>query len=203
MVVPFLRRILLTVVPLGFLAGPVPAVAHPHVWIDAFVTIHFEKGKVHRIELDWTFDEFYSALVGGDFDKNRNGRLDPDELAAIAQQSDETLRQTGYFAHVRLGNAPYRVEAAEGMTATVKDRRIRYRFAIPISPPADPARTPLTIGVYDDSYYIDIALDQSDPVRLAGDRSASCHFALVPDTGNRIYFGMVTPTVVQLLCKAD
>lgn len=203
MIRPFLRLLAMAVAPIAGLAGPVPAVAHPHVWIDAVVTIHFEGGKISRIGLDWTFDEFYSAMVGADFDKNRNRRLDPDELDAIARQSEEALREVGYFAHIRLGATPYRIPKLERLEATVKDRRIRYHIAIPIEPPVDPAKTPLTIGVYDESYYIDVALDETDPVRFAGDRNASCHFALVPDAGNRIYFGMVTPTVIQLLCKAD
>ncbi|MBO6784440.1 MAG: DUF1007 family protein, partial [Alphaproteobacteria bacterium] len=47
-----------------FVAGAAqPAHAHPHVWIDLRSQLVFDgDGRMQGLEIDWTFDELYSAF---------------------------------------------------------------------------------------------------------------------------------------------
>ena len=68
---------------LAILAGP--ALAHPHVWVEARAKVVFGKdGKVDAIRNDWVFDEMYSAFAVTGLEKN--GKLATSaDLATLGQ----------------------------------------------------------------------------------------------------------------------
>ena len=57
------------VLALALFAGALPqhVRAHPHVWIDLKTQFEFNgEGRITGLQIDWTFDEFYSAFVIAD-----------------------------------------------------------------------------------------------------------------------------------------
>jgi len=174
--------------------------AHPHVWIEAVVSPRFEKGAVVALTVDWTFDEFYSTVVAGDFDADGDGTLGSDELAGLAEVSRESLAEFAYFTHVFIDGGPALETRVSELTAAYADGVLSYRFVVPLPEPVDPARRALAFSVYDESYYVDVSLDPVDPVRFQGEWPQTCHFTLAEDQSNPIYFGMVNPIRVDLTC---
>src|SRR4051812_14876067 len=94
------------------LIGPIALVAavllasaassHPHVWVTAKAEIMFQpNGKVTGIRHSWTFDEAYTAYVTQGLDKNRDGKLTPDELQGLAEENTSGLAEFDYFTVVK------------------------------------------------------------------------------------------------------
>ncbi len=70
---------------------------------------------------------------------------------------------------------------------------------MPVTPPVDPAATPVTLSLYDQSFYIDVALAKENPIRIEG--ATPCKTAIVTDKGNPLYYGVFFPQRIDLRCK--
>ena len=177
------------------------ALAHPHVWITNVATFVFEGNKVVALRLQWTFDPFYGEMLARDFDKNRNKTFDPDEIKAIQANAFSSLVRYNYFTHLRVGGAKVAFKEVASFTASVGESGVRYQFTLALPQPLDPAEKPIGLSVYDESYYIEILLDEQDPVRFEGVANAACHFKVVEDKENPIYFGLVYPQQMVVACE--
>ena len=174
--------------------------AHPHVWIDATVSPRFEAGAVVALDIDWRFDDFYSSVASEDFDANGNGVLDPEELEALAQTSLTSLADYSYFTYIYLDSGEAIETVVERLTVRREGDALHYAYTVLLPEPINPAERSLSFSLYDETYYVDVALDQVDPVRLTGEGAEACHFALVEDVDRPFYFGMVVPIRVDLIC---
>lgn len=56
------------------------AYPHPHVFIDVEADVEIKDGKINSITQRWVFDEMFSSMVLMDYDKNRNKRIDLNEI---------------------------------------------------------------------------------------------------------------------------
>lgn len=75
-----------------------PADAHPHAWISVNTTVLVnEKGEATAIRERWLFDKMYSVYALDDFDPNKNGKIDPDELLQLANENLSNLKAYNYF----------------------------------------------------------------------------------------------------------
>lgn len=195
------NRLLLATTAVGLMTLlPRQADPHPHVWIDTVVKPQFIEGKLAAFEIDWTFDELYSFLVIDDFDGDKNGILDGDELESLAKASMSTLGSSNFFTRVTLDNEPVRNIEFENLTASTYLERISYHFTAKLEEPVDIRTRNLTFATYDENYYIEILLNEDDPVRFEGDWPKACRFEIGRDEVNRIYFDLVAPTVVRFPC---
>lgn len=182
---------------------PSPADPHPHVWIDTVVKPQFEGGQLTAFKIDWTFDELYSFLVIDDFDSNKNGTLDVEELEALAKASRDTLGAIDFFTRVTLDGEVLRSIDFENLTASSHLERISYHFTATLKEPVDIRTRDLTFATYDENYYIEILLNEDDPVRFEGDWPKACRFEIGRDEINKIYFDLVSPTVVRFPCPTS
>lgn len=187
---------------LFLLFGVVPqsGVAHPHVWINNVATFVFEGSKIVALRLEWTFDEFYGAMMGEEFDANRDRRFDAAEVATIHDKAFANLKSFNYFTVFRAGDETVKFERAENFSAEIVKGTVVYRFTLPLPAPVDPATEKVSLSVHDPTYYIEVVLDRADPVRYEGDKIPPCHFAIREDKENPIWFGMVFPLHVALTC---
>lgn len=100
--------------------------AHPHVFIDTKVQVLPEK-----ILLSWSFDEMSSAIIMGDYDKNKNKKLDPDEAAFMEKDHFKTLEPYSYFTHLSDGKDEFDLKKVSEFNATFENKKLIYTFAIP------------------------------------------------------------------------
>ena len=59
------------------------AQAHPLIFIAQRVTVVFDEMGLAGIRVRWKFDDMFAGMIAEDFDLNRNGRLDPEEVIAV------------------------------------------------------------------------------------------------------------------------
>ena len=206
---PFLTRFspkatLATAILAGLFVVPsTPASTHPHVWIDAVVKPQFEDGKIVAFAIDWTFDELYSFLVIDDFDSNKNGTLEDEELDTLAKASKDTLATTSYFTRIMADNEKLQNVEFENLTASSFLERISYHFTARLKEPLDIRTQNVTFATFDENYYIEITLNRDDPVRFEGDWPKACRYEIGRDEINKIYFDLVAPTVVSFPCPTS
>jgi ABC-type uncharacterized transport system substrate-binding protein len=191
--------ILLSVVATCLLPGRA-AEAHPHLWIDVVTNVMFDKGKVTGLHFQWTFDEFFSAGVIGEFDKNNNKQYDADEIEPLRAEAFEPTKEMGFFTDIRIGDKKFDIETTTDFTARIEKEIVTYEFTVPFPEPVDPIQTPITFSVYDESYFVDISFLGHEPIKLIGDGGDTCSVKITEDRSNPIYGGVVYPKVVALRC---
>lgn len=189
-------RLLLAV--LAVLALARPAAAHPHVWIEASLAPVFDGGNLVAFDVTWTFDDLYSELVRMDFDQNDDGALSQNELDALVGISAANLVEFSFFTHLRIGGERPRVTRVQEFYAEEAGELILYRFRVPLPEPVDPAVTPVAVGLFDETYYVDILLIERD---IALDPATGCSAHLEQDMDQPIYYGTFFPTYAVLDCQ--
>ncbi len=188
---------------LGLIGRPGPAVAHPHVWINDVTTFLFKDRQLVGIHHHWEFDEIFSSFVIQQHDKNHDGKFDRAEIASVQKEAFSNLHQYEYFTHVRIDGKKLPLDQVEDFQATIKKGVMIYEFTLRLPKPVDVTTHHFAVGVYDPEYYVEVDLDENDPVHFAGLPSGACTFDIKEDTDNPIYFGMVDPLVIKLNCATS
>lgn len=182
---------------------PAPVGAHPHVWIDAVVTFVFEDRQLVALRHHWTFDEFFGSFVIEEHDVDGDGTFDAAEVSAIRDSAFSNLREFDYFTHVRIDGDELPLHEVSAFTARLEDGVLVYEFTMPLPAPLDPGESAFAASVYDVEYYVEVLLDQYDPVRFEGIPSGGCAYEIREDTENPIYYGMVYPLAITLSCATS
>lgn len=179
------------------------AAAHPHVWIDAVTTFVFEDRALVGVRHQWRFDELFSAFVIEEHDANGDGAFDAAETQAVRAQAFANLREYDYFTHLRVDGKKLPLDEVTDFTAENDDGVLVYSFIMPLPEPVDPGAEPVAVGIYDPEYYVEILLDEFDPVHFEGIPSGACTFSVREDTEHPIYYGLVNPLVIALSCATS
>jgi ABC-type uncharacterized transport system substrate-binding protein len=179
------------------------AAAHPHVWINDVTTFQFKDRQLVAIHQHWEFDEIFSSFVIQQHDKDGNHQFSKTENAAVEKQAFSNLHDYGYFTHVRVDGKKVELDKVENFQATIKKDVLIYDFILKLPKPVDVASHRFAVGVYDPEYYVEVDLDENDPVHFDGLASGACTFDIKEDTENPIYFGMVYPLVIKLNCATS
>jgi ABC-type uncharacterized transport system substrate-binding protein len=177
--------------------------AHPHVWITSVTTFLFEERRLVGLRHRWEFDELFGSFVIQEHDADGDGAFDAAETASVQDKAFASLRDYGYFTHLRMDGEPVPLADVEEFEATIEEGLLSYEFTLSLPEPVDPAVTALAVGVYDEEYYVEVLLDRDDPVRFAGLPSGACTFEIEEDAENPIYFGMVHPLAISLRCATS
>src|SRR5690606_32436105 len=130
-----LRRLL----PLALAAAALatPAVAHPHIFIDAKATVVFDDtGAVSEIRHVWSFDEAFSAWSVEGLDADGDGVVTRAEQQELADQDMEGLAQYGYYTFAgEQGGEDLVFEAGQNATRDYVDGHTILQFGIRLAQP--------------------------------------------------------------------
>ncbi|MGE0120797.1 MAG: DUF1007 family protein [Dongiaceae bacterium] len=193
------RRLLLALVGLC-LAAARPAAAHPHVFIDGTVVFLFAGERIAGLRLIWVFDELFSETFLQDFDTDGDGAFGADEAVAIKENSLASLREYDYLTHLWVDGRPLTGFTAPELAVTHRDGAVIYDMRIALAEPLDPRRNRIEAAIYDDSYYVEVALHHPDPVRFAGIADGACRYTVGEDESRAYYYETVYPQVITLSC---
>jgi ABC-type uncharacterized transport system substrate-binding protein len=145
------------VLALGFFTSvqPQPAAGHPHVWIDLKSQLEFDgDGRVIGLQIEWTFDEFYTAFVitesGGPEAMNQK------TLTGIGRENLANLQAFDYFTEFLVDGAIRALAAPKTFEIELQDGKLRLRFSVPLERPVIPEDRRINYAIFDPSYYIDI-----------------------------------------------
>ena len=134
-----------------------PALAHPHVFIDTEVEIILNAGgMVDAVRVTWVYDELYTLSIIEDrgFDPDFDGVLDSAEKAALS--GFDMVWDEGYpgDTYVLAGETPLGLGGPSDWTADYVDGRLVSTHMRRVEPPVDPRDLPFVVQSYDPSYYV-------------------------------------------------
>ncbi len=178
---------------------PTAAEAHPHVWIETHAVFEMDQGKLTAVDLDWLFDDIFSAQLIEDFDYGRQGRFDAKDTAEMNSQVLPGYADFAYFTHVRIDGKEVKIIKVGNFQPTLEKGQVRFRFTAFLPEAVDPRKHKVEAGFYDETFFCDLGFSAHDPMTVKGD--AACSTQIAEDPAHKIYFGQVVPEKVMLACR--
>jgi ABC-type uncharacterized transport system substrate-binding protein len=152
-----LRPVTVLLGVLASLGAVAPAAAHPHVFANATVEIVAgPDGRLVSLHNGWWMDELFSSSVLVDFDKNGDGALDKDELAAIGKQVGSSIAEWSYYTFVTQNGAKVALTAPPtlGVTYDAQKGQLRFSFEMKPAQPLTLKGSTTTVTNFDDTYFV-------------------------------------------------
>ncbi len=176
--------------------------SHPHVFVDAELTIVFDEKGLAGFRQRWVFDEMFSSTMLTNFDKNKDHVLDVHEIGEIKKGAFNNLRNYGYFTHILIDGNIFDVNYVTEFSAGIHDNRLLYTFFIPCHVVAGDQVKQVTVSVFDETYYTDVALV---PDSLSCERGSA--FVVAYDIKRikefSFYYGQIIPDGVTIKFKRN
>ncbi len=183
----------------------VPVVApHPHVFIYNSIKVVFNEKGLAGFKVKWVFDEMFSNMIIHDFDRNRNGHLEPSEIRDIKNGAFSNLKHFGYFTHVKTNGKVFKVKFVKDFSAKIKDNALIYRFFVPCHVSAISSFKEVRISIYDISFYCSVFLTKN-PVDFENAPTYELHHRITKNKKEAYYYGQVYPEeiIVRFRRKTD
>ena len=144
--------------------GTTPALAHPHMWIDASLQMQFdEKGRVVSVSQSWKFDELFSSYAVQGVNRDANNMPDQGALDVIAQNWMGALADpmSHYFTEIEQDNRALKISQAQAISARwdLATERLMLQFSLPLVTPASPQDSPVSVRVADPTYFVAYSFD--------------------------------------------
>ncbi len=165
-----MTRKLALLTTLAGLLLPAAAFAHPHIFVEARLeVVAGDDGNVKELRNVWRFDEVFSSTVLLDFDKNKNLKLDADELKAVGKTVKESLADFDYYTNITQDGKKIDIAPPDVINVDYKDGQLLMFFAVKPATPM-PLKGDMTFGVWDPTLYtsLDFATDKDIVVDGAG-----------------------------------
>lgn len=170
---------------------------HAHVWIHGGVIVHFDEKGMAGFKQEWVFDEMFSSMIIHDFDRNRNGRFEPEEVKEVYKGAFSNLKNFDYFTHVKINGKVFRVKFVKDFNAKIVKQRMVYHFFVPCHIKATSSFKKIQIAVYDESFYTSMTL-LKDQVLFKNDDNYEHHHTIELNEDEPYYYGQVYPEEIVL-----
>ncbi|MGV8831907.1 MAG: DUF1007 family protein [Devosia sp.] len=183
------------------LALVLPALAHPHILIDAKVTIIFDDaGAVVGLHHDWSFDTAFSSWVIQGLDSNGDRVTSPEELQGLADENMTGLADFDFYTYAGDASDPLKFTPVGDQRMVYADGHTTLSYSLTTEQPHPPGKR-FELGVYDPEYYVAISFADASALTLVN-APAGCGVVLEPpkemsdDVTQRL--NALGPDVVQL-----
>lgn len=159
-------RHILTGLPLMIAASA--AVAHPHVVVSVKTTVVADaSGKITALRHAWTFDDAFSTFSTQGLDKNKDGKLDREELGELAKVNVESLSDYGYFTDIKTGKDKATFGPVQDYHLSHDGKALTLHYTLPVTERL-PALRDARLSVDDPSYFVAFSLASEAPVSVEG-----------------------------------
>jgi ABC-type uncharacterized transport system substrate-binding protein len=156
----------MVLVLLASLAVCPPALAHPHVFVEAATEILFDtQGRMTHVRHAWTFDRAFSAFAAQGLDKNGDGKLSDSELAPLAKTNVNSLAEYGFFTWLSIDKTRVKLDFPDKYFLRTSNGQLTLYFELPLSAPTRPGKT-TTLEVFDPEYFVAFAFSTKEPITL-------------------------------------
>jgi len=156
-----------------------PALAHPHVWVDAKAEIVFNKqGEITAIRHIWQFDPDFTAYATLNLDANNDGKLTESELKPLADTNVESLAVYDYFTDFYLGTSKVAFSKPTEYWLDFHSKRLTLFYTLPLKAPLALHGSAM-IEVGDPEYFVAISFPKGQEVTLDG-APAGCKASFKP-----------------------
>lgn len=133
-----------------------PALAHPHVFIDASVEVVFAAdGRAEGVRISWTYDELVSLsfVTERGFDPDFDGVLTPEEMVALNGFDMAWHAEFEGDTYALLGDEPLTLSRPMDWTAAYEGGKVSSSHYRRFDAPVDLGGQDLVIQTYDPGYY--------------------------------------------------
>ena len=146
---------------------PLPAFAHPHIFIDAKAAVTFnDAGQVISIHNTWTFDQAYSAWSIQGLDTNNDGKYSPEELQPLADDNMNGLADYEYYTFAGEGKDPnLKFSHGSNPKLTYDGKQTTLSFDVALAEPYA-IRKSLELSIDDPEYYVAITFHAPSDIQL-------------------------------------
>lgn len=196
----FVSTIFITIWSLIFCSAPANVLSHAHVWIHNALIVHFDEEGVAGFKVEWVFDEMFSNMIVHDFDKNGNGRFEPEEVLEVERGAFSNLKNYEYFMHVKINQKPFKVLFVKDFNAKIVKDRVVYHFFIPCHIKAVSSYKEIRIGVYDETFYTSVVLLE-DQIFFENDSMYEHDHHIELNKDEPYYMGQVYPEEIVIRFK--
>lgn len=156
-----------------------PAMAHPHIFIDAKVSVVFDdSGAIVGLKHDWTFDEAFSSWVVQGLDSNGDREISPEELQPLADDNLHGLADYGFYTYAGAQDHPLRFSPDGDQRMVYAQGRVTLSYGLSVLDP-QPLTNRFELGIYDPEYYVAITIADPSAVVLEN-APAGCRVTLKP-----------------------
>jgi ABC-type nickel/cobalt efflux system permease component RcnA/ABC-type uncharacterized transport system substrate-binding protein len=157
--------------------APLPALAHPHIFIEARATITFnDAGEVVGVHNSWTFDEAYSSWAVQGLDTNFDGTYSREELQPLADDNMEGLGGYEYYTFAGEGRDNLKFGFGSNPVMEMTDGRQTLDFDVALGTPYS-IQDHLELAINDPEYYVAITFANAGTVQLVN-APANCSVSL-------------------------
>jgi len=177
----------------GLMVFSPAAYPHPHVFVVNKMILIFDDRGFSGIRVNWSFDEFFSSMIAGDYDKNRNKKLEIPEVALIKKEAFGYLANFDYFTFIKIDGKPFKVKWVTDFQAELSDGKLAYEFFVPCHVKASTIFKEITIAQYDPTYYSSLLFGKNHPVKIEAGEKFETIFKIAENLKESYYYGMVHP----------
>jgi ABC-type uncharacterized transport system substrate-binding protein len=164
------------------LAPVFPALAHPHVYIDANLEIaRDDQGRATEIRHVWRFDEIFSSSVALDFDDDGDGKLSLKELEEVASTVRKNIAEFNFYTEVRDGDEVINFYEPDPFLADFVDGQLIFILALELEKPQPMTGGGFRVAVSDPTYYVAIEFNALAGITVSGKGGACKSDVVVPD----------------------
>lgn len=152
-----------------------------------------ESNVVRGFWVDWSFDEMMTAMVLSDIPAGSDGRFTEANAQRVFRDYFRNLQNFNYFTYVWVNRNRIPVQRVEDFKPSVINRRLVYRFFVPVNQPIRGESTEVVVSMYDDTYWTDMGFRRNNPVKVSGISPSRVSWKLELNARRAYYGGMVQP----------
>lgn len=176
------------------------AAAHPHVWIRFSARVQMQGTSVISIAQTWRFSEGFPVQLVGIDTLPDNGPLDAKQTAIFREQAFSSLAGAQYFSHLFVDGEAQRLGDPAGFRVSVDHGKLVYTFTLTLKKTVDVSAHKVSLGIWDDSFFVDYEPDGANAVTIEGHASPSCAAKPFQDRAHPIFNGIVVPQATAISC---
>ncbi len=172
--------------------------SHPHVFIVTRLEAVFDDKGLAGVRVRWGFDDMFSSMIAGDYDRNKNGQLEETEIALIKKEAFSYLANHDYFCFVKISDKPFKVKFVREFSAALNKGKLSYEFLIPCHVTAIDTFKEFRIAVYDPTYYSAVFFAEKRTVSIENGSSFETVTQIAENKKESYYYDMIHPWDLSL-----
>jgi ABC-type uncharacterized transport system substrate-binding protein len=182
-------------------ALPASVQAHPHVWINYSMVAQTQGTLLVAVQETWTFSKGFPFSMVGDFSSMpKSGPLNASYTATFKAQAFSSLKGADYFTHVFADGKAVALGEPRDFSVGIEDGHVVYRFLMPLGKPVDVKRARVTLGVWDDTFFVDFENAAQPMPTLSAGKPGTCRAVPFEDHDHPIFGGTLFPQASGLSC---
>ncbi len=131
-----------------------PLTAHPHMKLIPRLDFDFNGKSCEGFWVEWGFDDYFSASIIFDYDRDKNGSFSEEEIQMIHDEAFINLKNYGYFVYLSKGDRKFHPEDVTDFTAWQENKKIFYKFYVSLEGLA--MGDNFRVSIFDPSYFCSV-----------------------------------------------